>query len=83
VIAFLILCLIFYEKGLKSREILYRQLYEQQLFLKWEKHQALNMQKHLESQINSQSDFASIQLTLMKKLGVAPEGYQKVYFSTD
>jgi hypothetical protein len=31
-------------------------------------------------QINSQSDLAWIELTLMKGLGVAPEDSQKVYF---
>lgn len=83
VIAFLLLCLMLYEKGLQKREVLYRQLHEQLVHLQKEKEKALNQQNNLELQVNSQSDLNWIELTLMKGLGVVPEGYQKVYFEEE
>ncbi|MCE2983850.1 MAG: hypothetical protein LW832_09830 [Parachlamydia sp.] len=48
--------------------------------LQKEKRTALKRQEDLQLQINSQSDPAWIELTLMKGLGLVPEGEQKVYF---
>lgn len=83
VIAFLLLCLIVYEQGLKARNLLYQQLTENLAELQHEKLEALREQKNLQLQVNSQSDLAWIELTLMKGLGVVPEGMQKVYFLPD
>lgn len=44
---------------------------------------ALEEQQDLILQIDSQSDPAWVELTLMKVLGLVPEGYSKVYFYTE
>lgn len=80
VIAFMLTSIIFYEHGLKEREYVYKQLKEQSLALQQQKQEALKQQQNLQLQINSQSDLAWIELTLMKGLGLVPEGEQKVYF---
>ncbi len=51
--------------------------------LKEEKTSLLQEKEDLLLQINSQSDPAWIQLTLMKGLGLVPEGQLKVYFLSD
>jgi hypothetical protein len=79
-IAFLCLCAILYEEGLKTRDILYQQLTDQQRILRGEKLEALHRRENLQRQINSQSDLNWVELTLMKGLGLVPEGQQKVYF---
>jgi hypothetical protein len=48
-----------------------------------EKASLLEEKEDLLLQINSQSDPAWIQLTLMKGLGLVPEGQLKVYFSSE
>lgn len=80
VIAFVFLCLIFYEQGLRNRKFLSDQLTQELADCRLQKSQALKEQQDLESQINSQSDLAWLELMLIKGLGVVPEGYQKVYF---
>lgn len=83
VIAFILICAMIYEHGLKERDALYQQLTDQWLSLQKEKQEALHQQQNLQLQINSQSDLAWVELTLMKGLGVVPEGQQKVYFYQD
>lgn len=83
VIAFIFTCSILYEQGLKERDNLYKQLTEQLHDLQHEKLRAIELQQNLQLQINSQSDLAWIELTLMKGLGLVPEGQQKAYFSQD
>ena len=51
--------------------------------LQEEKGTLLQEKEDLLIQINSQSDPAWIQLTLMKGLGLVPEGQLKVYFFSD
>lgn len=83
VLAFLLLCIILYEQGLKQRDSLYQQLTQKKIELELEKLQLLQKQQNLQLQINSQADLAWIELTLMKGLGLVPEGQQKVYFYPD
>jgi hypothetical protein len=83
VIAFALVCTMFYEQGVKERNLFYQQLTQKLTNLQQEKQAALQKQKNLQLQINSQSDLAWIELTLMKGLGVVPEGQQKVYFFPD
>ena len=83
VIAFMLLCGIIYEQGLKQRNTLYQQLTEQYSTLLQEKQEVLHQQQNLQLQINSQSDLAWVELTLMKGLGLVPEGQQKIYFYPD
>lgn len=80
VVAFLLLCAILYEQGLKKRNQHYQQLNEQLISLLQEKQAALQKQEDLLRLINSQSDPTWIELVLMKELGLVPEGEQKVYF---
>jgi hypothetical protein len=80
VFAFLIFCAVLFEQGLKERDRHYQQLDEQLLTLKLQKYVALQKQEDLQRQINSQSDLAWIELTLMKGLGLVPDGEEKVYF---
>ncbi|MFI0435879.1 MAG: hypothetical protein ACH350_09195 [Parachlamydiaceae bacterium] len=83
VIAFIMICSVFYEQGLKSKDSLCQQLTDQWISLQKEKEEALLQQQNLKLQINSQSDLAWIELTLMKGLGLVPEGQQKIYFQQD
>lgn len=83
VILFLIACIYFYESALKKRDREYNKLYGQLQELQTFRDQARQEQKMLLWQINSQSDPAWIELTLMKVLGVVPEGQTKVYFRED
>lgn len=80
VLAFMLLCAILYEQGLKAREVHFHQLSGQLQSLQREKQAVLELQESLQLQINSQSDLAWIELTLMKGLGLVPEDQQKVYF---
>lgn len=80
VIAFILCCAIFYENNLEKRELFYQQLIEKQQQLKKEKLAAIKKQENLKHQINSQSDLSWVELTLMRGLGVVPEGQQKIYF---
>lgn len=80
VMAFILISAIFYEQGLHRRDSLYTQLVEQWNSLLKEKQQALEEQNNLEAQINSQGDLAWVELTLIRELGLVPEGQQKVYF---
>jgi hypothetical protein len=83
VMAFIFACAIIYEQGLKERNSLYQQLTEQSITLLQARQEALRQQQNLQMQINSQSDLAWVELTLMKGLGLVPEGQQKVYFYLD
>jgi hypothetical protein len=49
-------------------------------YLELEKQLVVQEHEDLILQINSQSDPAWIQMTLMKGMGLVPEGQQKVYF---
>ncbi|KIC72515.1 hypothetical protein [Candidatus Protochlamydia amoebophila] len=80
VIAFLLLCAILYESGLKKKNHDFLLLNKQLIILQNEKQKALQKQQDLKWQINSQSDLAWIELTLMKGLGLVPEGKKKVFF---
>ncbi len=80
VIAFSLFCGILYENGLKAREVHYQQLKEQLLQLQTEKQQSIERQKNLRLQINSQTDEAWQELTLIRVLGLVPENTQKVFF---
>lgn len=83
VIAFMLGCLILFEQGLKKRDQHFQQLKDQLVSLQTEKAAALRRQKNLERQVNSQSDLAWIEMTLMKGLGLCPEGQKKVFFQEE
>lgn len=79
----MIICYMMYENGMRRRNAHYVKLEQQWLELKAEKSLALALQEDLLLQINSQSDPAWVELTLMKGLGLVPEGHSKIYFSKD
>ena len=78
---FSLLCFMAFEHAMKNRELDYSKLLHQREELLQEKEKALELQTGLLLQVNSESDPAWIELKLMEKLGVTPEGYKKVFFS--
>lgn len=80
VILFAISSLLLFEHGLKKRNQEFNKLYKQ--WHEWKKleEEALVKQENLLLQINSQSDPAWVELILIKRLGVVPEGKTKVFF---
>jgi hypothetical protein len=80
---FLGICYLFYSHGLQKKNLIYSELTNRCLALEQEKKLVLQHKEDLLLQINSQSDPAWIQLTLMKGLGVVPEGQLKVYFKKE
>ena len=76
----MILCYLFYEQGLKKQKRDFAKLHERFLELEQEKVEAQALRHDLMIQINSQSDPAWVELTLMKGLGLVPEGQIKVLF---
>lgn len=80
VILFALICYMFFEQGMNSRDIEYDKLENQRLELEKQKKKALIVQQKLQLEINSQSDPAWVELVLMKGLGLLPEGQIKVFF---
>ena len=81
VLLFLILCYMLYEQGMRKRDVDFRRLSTELEDLRKEKNLSLEIQEDLLLQINSQSDPAWVELTLMKGLGLVPEGQTKIYFN--
>ncbi len=69
------------EHVLRSRDREYRVLFTQLEALKVEKLLALDLQADLQLQIHSHSDPKWVELTLMKVLGLVPEGQTKVFLA--
>lgn len=83
VIAFILMCAVLFERGLKGREDSFQQLREQQAYLILEKRNSLSLQNYLEQQISCQNDLSWLEITLMRELGLVPENNQKVFFYSD
>ncbi len=83
VVLFIVLCGAVYMQAAQRKEAVVASLDRQIAFLEQEKDSLIQEKDDLLLQINSQSDPAWIQLTLMKGLGLVPEGQLKVYFSGD
>lgn len=83
VFVFCLFCFIAYEKGLYQYKNDLEYLTKRMEELKIEKMKQKQVYASLSGQIQSQSDPAWIELTLMKELGVVPEGQKKVYFQDD
>ncbi len=75
-------CFIILERSLAAREQEKEKLAEQLSLLQQEKEAALLLQKALLQQLNSESDPAWVELVLMQKLGLVPEGKTKVFFKS-
>lgn len=83
VILFALFCLMCYEQGVKKREADFVMLSEQLQQLQEQKQKAMVLKQKLLLQINSESDPAWIELTLMRELGLSPKGSIKVLFTND
>jgi hypothetical protein len=73
----------FFEHSVKQRDQEYIKLYHQLIELRETRRLAQAEHEKLLRHINSQSDPAWIELTLMKGLGLVPEGQTKVYFQKE
>lgn len=80
VFLFFALCYLFYSHGMhKKKETLselrgrFHELEEQRML-------ALEHQEELQAQVRSQTDPAWMEMTLIKGLGLVPDGQQKIYF---
>lgn len=80
---FALLCYVAYEQSLRLQAKQWVGLKEQVNILQAEIEAAIELQKELLAQVNSQQDPAWIELSLMKQLGLVPEGQKKVLFTHD
>lgn len=80
VVLFILACCILFEHAVFPKRLEYAKLSAHLTDLSKEKDSALLLQEDLLRQVNSQSDPAWIELTLMKGLGLAPEEQTKVFF---
>lgn len=71
---------IIFERGVRSISLEYDRLETYKTEIALQKVEALRKKENLERQIMSQSDPNWITLTLIRVLGVVPEGQTKVYF---
>lgn len=80
VLLFFLGCGILLEKALDVQRIEFVKLNIKWNQLQAEKERLLMEQENLQAQVNSQSDPIWIELTLMRNLGLVPEGQKKVLF---
>lgn len=69
-----------YAHGMHKKDLICREMEKKQYALEQERIKALEQKDELLMQIGSQNDPEWIQMTLMKGLGLVPEGQKKVYF---
>jgi hypothetical protein len=81
VVLFVLICYAAYERALFYRDIEYNRLHSQLVNMEYETEVASALQKNLKAQINSQSDPVWIELVLIKRLGLVPEGQLKIFFT--
>jgi hypothetical protein len=79
VVAVILLCGMVYELSLKNIHEEYSKLETVERELSQKKVMALAQQEELLLHLNSQSDPAWMELTLMNGLGLTPEGYKKYF----
>ncbi|MGZ3633530.1 MAG: hypothetical protein ACXU9U_05020 [Parachlamydiaceae bacterium] len=78
---FALLCFICYEQEVKAWKAQYKILSLRLGELQNERKIALRLKTELKEQIQSQNDPEWIELVLMNKLGLVPEGQKKVIFT--
>lgn len=83
VILFVIIGFASYEQAAKGCNEDFLNLLERKNSLLQERDQALTQNSLLRRQIASQNDRAYVELTLMKGLGLVPEGQSKVFFESE
>ncbi len=79
-ILFLLLCLFAFDSAMKKREQEEERLKQKLLDLAYEKEKLYKKCIDLQDQISSQDDPAWVELTLIRCLGLVPEGQKKVIF---
>ncbi len=79
-ILFFLLCYFAYDQAVQHKTREENKLREKLNSLDREKLRALAKQEDLKLQIASQEDESFIELTLMRRLGLVPEGQTKVHF---
>lgn len=80
VILFFLICFFAYDHAMKRRLKEEASLRKKLIDIQVQKNLALDKQQDLQLQIASQQDPAWIELTLMKGLGLVPEGQKKILF---
>lgn len=80
ILLFSLFCLMFYEQNQIRQNLFFEELKTKLNKLNTEKKTAMNLNEELHAHINSQNDLEYMELTLMKVLGVVPEGHTKVFF---
>jgi hypothetical protein len=80
VVLFILLSGVVYAQAVQKKQDVFLSLERHLEALQSEKKALLVEQEDLNLQVNSQGDPAWIELTLMKGLGLVPEGQMKVYF---
>lgn len=80
---FALLCYFLYNGGIKKKQETYATLQARMMELQAQKLAMLEIQENLLLEINSESDPAWVELTLMRRLGMVPEGQKKVYFKNN
>lgn len=80
VILFFLLCYFAYDQAVQHKSREEDKLRGKLCSLELEKKRALAVQEDLKLQIASQEDESFIELTLMRRLGLVPEGQKKVHF---
>jgi hypothetical protein len=79
-----LVCLSFiYFHGMHKKDLVYKELVSRKAFLEEQRSLAYLEQSELELLIKSYSDPASLEMVLMKGLGMVPKGQIKVYFKKD
>ena len=78
--SFFLICFFAYDQAAKRREREEQKLYKKFQQLIMAKQAALSIQDELKREIASQEDENWIELVLMQKLGLVPEGHTKVHF---
>lgn len=79
-ILFFLIALFAYDQAAKRREREEQTLRDKLQQLVIAKEEALSLQEELKREIASQGDESWIELVLMQKLGLVPEGQTKVHF---
>lgn len=79
-ITWILFCAICLEYALQEREKEYRELQNERISLENQLKDAMSLHTKLLQEMNSQTDPAWIELVLIKKLGLVPEGQKKIVF---
>lgn len=80
---FAVSSLLIYAQAMQKKALVAKALQEQLNMLNTQKEELLVEHEDLVLQIQSQSDPAWIQLTLMKGLGLVPDGQMKIFFQPE